>query len=63
MKITSLTQNIKLSNYSYEHTPTESSAGLTLLYIANHLSYKTNSDLNINKQFELESTFVETINP
>ena len=63
MKITSLTQNIKLSNYSYEDTATESSAGLTLLYIANHLSYKTHSNLNIYKQFELESNFLETINP
>ena len=63
MKNTSVTQNIELSNYSFEHTPTESSAGGTLLYIANHLSYKTRSDLNIYKKFELESTFVEIINP
>ena len=58
-----VTQNIELSNYSFEHTPTESSAGGTLLYIANHLSYKTRSDLNIYKKFELESTFVEIISP
>ena len=58
-----VTQNIELSNYSFEHTPTESSAGGTLLYIANHLSYKTRSDLNIYKKFELESTFVEIIGP
>ena len=51
-----------LSNYSFEHTPTESFAGGILLYIANHLSYKTRSDLNIYKKFELESTF-EIINP
>ena len=63
MKNTSVTQNIELSNYSFEHTPTESSAGGTLLYIANHLSYKTRSDLNIYKKFDLESTFVETVNP
>ena len=62
-KNTSVTQNIELSNYSFEHTPTESSAGGTLLYIANHLSYKTCSDLNIYKKFELESTFVEIIDP
>ena len=59
----SVTQNIELSNYSFEHTPTESSAGGTLLYIANHLSYKIRSDFNIYKKFELESTFVEIINP
>ena len=58
-----VTQNIELSNYSFEHTPTESSAGGTLLYMANHLSYKTHHDLNIYKKFELESTFVEIINP
>ena len=34
-----VTQNIVLNNYSFEHTPTESSARGTLLYIANHLSY------------------------
>ena len=45
-----LTQNIELSKYSFEHTPTESSAGGTFLYAANHLSYKTRSDLNIYKK-------------
>ena len=59
---TSVTQNIELRNYSFEHTPTESSARGTLLYIASHLSYKTRSDLNIYEKFELESTFVEIIN-
>ena len=63
MKNTSVTQNIELSNYSFKHTPTESSAGGTLLYIANHLSYKTCSDLNTYKTVELESTFVEISNP
>ena len=62
MKKTSVTQNIELSNYSFEHTLTESSAGGTLLYIVNYLSYETRSDLNIYKKFELESTFVEIIN-
>ena len=45
-----LTQNIELSNYFFGHTPTESSAGGTLLYIADHLSYKIHSDLNIYKK-------------
>ena len=53
----SVTQNTELSNYSFEHTPTESSAGGTLLYVANHLSSKTCSE------FEFESTFIEIINP
>ena len=63
MKNTPVTQNIELSNYSFEHTPRESSSGGTLLYIANHLSHKTRRDLNIYKKFELESIFVEIINP
>ena len=62
MKNTSVTQNIELSNYSFEHAPRESSSGGTLLYIANHLSHKTRRDLNIYKKFELESIFVEIIN-
>ena len=36
-------------NYSYEFCPTESSAGGTLLYVENHLSYKHGKDLNICK--------------
>ena len=43
--------------------PTESSAGSTLLYIANNLSYKPRQDLNIYKKYELESTFIEIMNP
>ena len=35
----SLLNNLNLNNYSYEFTPTETTAGGTLLYIANHLSY------------------------
>ena len=34
-KKTSLTSDIKLQNYPFELTPTESNAGETLLYIAN----------------------------
>ena len=62
-KQTSLTTNINLRNYAIEFTPTESSAGRTLLYIASHLSYKPRPDLNIYKSNQLESTFVEIINP
>ena len=35
----SITENTELTNYSFEHTITESSAGGTLLYTANHLSH------------------------
>ena len=50
-------------NNFFAFTPTESSAGGTLLYIANHLSYKPHLDLNIYKTNELESTFIEVLNP
>ena len=59
----SLLNNLNLNNYSFEFTPTETSAGGTLLYIANHLSYKCRNDLNIYKKNELESTFIEIVNP
>ena len=54
--------NLNLNHYSFEFTPTETSAGGTLLYIAKHLSYKCRNDLNIYKKNELESTFIEIVN-
>ena len=36
----SLTSNLNLQNYSFEFTPTESSAGGTLLYIAGMALYE-----------------------
>ena len=62
-KNVSETQNILFNNYSFEHTPTESSAGGTLLYVANRLSCKIRTELKIYKKFELESIFIEIINP
>ena len=59
----SLLNNLNLNQYSFEFTPPETSAGGTLLYIANHLSYKCRNDLNIYKTNELESTFIEIVNP
>ena len=50
IKQVSLSNNLNLNNYSFEFTPTETSAGGTLLYIANHLSLKCRSDLNIYKK-------------
>ena len=61
-KNVSLLDNLNLNNYSFEFTPTETSEGGTLLYIANHLSYKCHNDLNIYKKNELESTFIEIVN-
>ena len=55
--------NLNLNNYSFEFTPAENCAGDTLLYIAKHLSYKCRNDLNIYKKNELESTFMEIVNP
>ena len=59
----SLLNNLNFNIYSFEFTPTETCAGGTLLYIANHLSYKCRNDLNIYKKNELESTFIEIVNP
>ena len=50
---TRITKNVLLAN----NQSTESSAGGTLLYVANHLSYKPYLDLNVYKINELESTF------
>ena len=58
-KKTLLTSHIELQNYSFEFTPTKSSAGGTLLYTANRLSYKPHTDLCLNKANYLESTFIE----
>ena len=62
-KNVSLLNNLNLNNYSFEFTPTETSACGTLLYIANHLSYKCRIDLNVSKKNELESPFIKTVNP
>ena len=59
----SLLNNLNLNNYSYELTPTETTTGGTLLYIANYLSYKCRNDLNIYKKNELESSFIKIFNP
>ena len=61
-KQVSLLNNLNLNNYYFGFTPTDTSAGGTLLYIANHLSYKCHNDLNIYKKNELESTFIEIFN-
>ena len=50
-----------MKGYSYESCPMEYSAGGTLLYISNHLSYKHRNDLCTYKSTELGSTFIETL--
>ena len=61
--INNILSNINLNNYAFEFTPTEFSAGGTLIYVANHLAYKPRTDLQIYKKRDLESTFIEIINP
>ena len=60
--INNILSNINLNNYVFELTPTESSAGGTLIYVANHLADKPRTDLQIYKKRDLESTFIEIIN-
>ena len=43
--------------------PTESLAGGTLIFVANHLVYKPRADPQIYKKPDLESSFIEIINP
>ena len=58
-----IVKNINIPNFSYEFTPTESTAGGTLIYIADHLAYQKRNDLIIYAKNYLESTFIEIINP
>ena len=51
------TTNIDLRDFNMEQIPTESSAGGTLIYISQNLSYKPRKDLQIYCPKELESTF------
>ena len=55
--------NIDLQDYTYEWAPTTASKGGTLTYIDNKLRYKTQNDLKLYKEKELQSTFLEIIEP
>ena len=55
--------NIDLNGYAIEHTPTEASCGGALLYIDSSLNYLVRNDLKLYKKRELESVFIEIINP
>ena len=61
-KPVSLLSNLNLNNFSFEFNPAETSAGGTLPYITNHLSYKRRNDLNIYKRNEWEPTVIEVVN-
>ena len=53
--------NISLPNYVYEHTPTQSGKGGTLLYIDKTIKYKLRKDLNIFEKNMIESTVIEIL--
>ena len=63
LKDTNIAENINTPNFCFEFTPTESTAGEILLYIADHLAYQKQNDLNLYKINNLESTFIEINNP
>ena len=50
-----------MKGYNIEHTPTESSAGGTLIYIRDNLNYKVRKDLIMHKEKLLESSFIEIL--
>ena len=56
-KNNSLTTNINIPGYNFEHTPTESKAGGSLMYISDKISYKLRNDLNVycSKQLKQSS--------
>ena len=58
-----VTTNLDIPGYTSEHTPTESSAGDTLMYISNDFSYVLEDDLQIYSVKESESIFIKIIIP
>ena len=55
--------DISIPNYSYEFCPMKANVGDKLIYVRNHLSFKTRNDLMIYKSFEIESACIEICNP
>ena len=53
--------NLQLSNYSIEHSPTEKSAGETLLYISKRLSSQLRNDLSLYDPGKIEQNFIKNI--
>ena len=62
LKDNNIVKNINIPNLSHEFTSTESTAGGTLLYIADHLAYQNRNDLNLYEINNLESMFIEMTN-
>ena len=59
----SLATNINIPEYNFKHTPTESRAGGSLMYISDKISYKLRNDLNMYCSLQLESVFIEVLIP
>ena len=57
------TININIPGHNIEHTPTESKAERTLIYMSEKISYKIRNDLNIYNPKQLESIFIEIPRP
>ena len=63
LRNTKIVKNINILNFCYEFTPTEWTAGGTLLYNADHLAYQRRNGLNLYEKNYLESAFIEITNP
>ena len=59
------TYDSNIKGYNTLSTPTESEKGGSLIYIDDHLNYKIRKDIEslVYKSNELESVFIEIINP
>ena len=57
----STTTNIQLPGFNIEHMSTKSANGGALLYIKDTINYKLRPDLNMEKEKELESIFIEIL--
>ena len=55
------TTNIILPGFTYEHMTTKSANVGALFYIKNVINYKLRPDLDINKDKELKSIFIEIL--
>ena len=57
----STTTNIQLPGFNIEHMPSKSAKGGALLYLRDTINYKLRPDLNVEKEKELVSIFIEIL--
>ena len=57
----STTTNMQLPGFKIEQMPTKSPNGGALLYIRDTINYKLRPDLNVEKEKELVSIFIEIL--